>query len=236
MKIFAVRIGDKYGIEYENYLKDKLSEYDLNFIREPFDPRVQLQWNKMSVMNMDIDEPIVIIDIDVLLVNDYKKLFDYTIERGEFLSISGWWRDTSKSEYKLNGGFFKYYPTDCKYIYEKFMKNPIYWQSYYIKNGTTKGPVNGEQHFVEDSVKEKLKLKLIPDSWVTRWCADDTILNGKDYTIWQKEITEKYKNITNNDYIYLGGEFYNDIKLVHFTHSLNKPHNWKDYKYFNKEI
>jgi hypothetical protein len=232
MKIFAVRIGDKYGIEYENYLKYKLSEYDLKFIREPFDPRVQLQWNKMSVMNMNIDEPIVIIDIDVLLVNNYKKLFDYPIERGEFLSIPGWWRDTSKSEYKLNGGFFKYYPTDCKYIYEKFMKNPIYWQSYYIKNGTTNGPVNGEQHFVEDSVKEKLKLKLIPDSWVTRWCADDTILNDKDYSTWQKEITEKYKNITNNDYIYLGGEFHNDIKLVHFTHSLNKPHKWKDYQYF----
>jgi len=232
MKIFAVRIGNKYGPEYESYLKDKLSEYDLNWIREPFDPKVQLQWNKMSVMNMDIDEPVVILDIDVLLVNDYKKLFDYPIERGEFLSIPGWWRDTSKNNYKINGGFFKYYPKECKYIYDKFIEDPIYWQSYYIKNGTTKGPVNGEQHFVEDAVNERLKIKLVPDSWVTRWCADDTVLDGKDYVTWQKQITKKYNSITNNDYIYLGGEFHNDIKLVHFTHSLNKPHNWKDYKYF----
>ena len=232
MKIFAVRIGNKYGPEYESYLKDKLSEYDLNWIREPFDPKVQLQWNKMSVMNMDIDEPVVILDIDVLLVNDYKKLFDYPIERGEFLSIPGWWRDTSKNNYKIKGGFFKYYPKECKYIYDKFIEDPIYWQSYYIKNGTTKGPVNGEQHFVEDAVNERLKIKLVPDSWVTRWCADDTVLDGKDYVTWQKQITKKYNSITNNDYIYLGGEFHNDIKLVHFTHSLNKPHNWKDYKYF----
>jgi hypothetical protein len=232
MKIFAVRIGNKYGPEYETYLKNKLPEYDLNWIREPFDPRVQLQWNKMSVMNMDIDEPVVILDIDVLLINDYKKLFNYPIKRGEFLSISGWWRDTSKNNYKINGGFFKYYPKECKYIYNKFMQDPIYWQSFYIKNGTTKGPVNGEQHFVEDSVKEKLKIKLIPDSWVTRWCADDSILYGKDYLTWQKQITKKYKDLTDNDYIYLGGEFHKDIKLVHFTHSLNKPHNWKDYQYF----
>jgi hypothetical protein len=27
MKIFAVRIGDKYGIEYETYLENKLSDY-----------------------------------------------------------------------------------------------------------------------------------------------------------------------------------------------------------------
>lgn len=232
MKIFAVRIGNKYGPEYETYLENKLPEYDLNWIREPFDTRIQLQWNKMSVMNMDIDEAVVIVDIDIMLVNDYKKIFDYPVERGEFLSIPGWWRDTSKNEYKINGGFFKYYPKECKYIFDKFMQNPIHWQSYYIENGTTKGPVNGEQHFVEDSVRERLKIKLIPDSWVTRWCVDDTVLHGKDYLTWQKQITKKYKEITNNDYIYLGGEFHKDIKLVHFTHSMNKPHNWKDYKNF----
>jgi len=30
MKIFAIRIGEKYGIEYENYLKNKLSDYKSN--------------------------------------------------------------------------------------------------------------------------------------------------------------------------------------------------------------
>ena len=168
MKIFAVRIGDKYGPEYEDYLKRKLPEHDLHWIREPINSKIQLQWNKMHVMSLDLNEPICIIDIDILLVNDYKKLFDYPVERGEFLAMPGWWRDDQS--YIINGGFFKYYPKDCKYIYDKFMSDVDHWQNFYIKNGTTTGPVNGEQHFVEDSVKERLKLKTIPNNWVTRWC------------------------------------------------------------------
>ena len=27
MKIVAIRIGDRYGLEYEKYLEDKISEY-----------------------------------------------------------------------------------------------------------------------------------------------------------------------------------------------------------------
>ena len=52
----------------------------------------------------------------------------------------------------------------------------------------------------------------------------------------RKKIKRFNRKITKNNYIYLGGEFHNDIKMVHFTHSINKPENWKDYKYFNKEI
>jgi len=44
----------------------------------------------------------------------------------------------------------------------KFMSNPEYWMEYYIKNGTTVGPVNGEQYFIQDSVEEKLNLKYLP--------------------------------------------------------------------------
>jgi hypothetical protein len=47
MKIFAVRIGEKYGIEYERYLEKKLP-YEIIWIREPYHPEVTLQWNKCS--------------------------------------------------------------------------------------------------------------------------------------------------------------------------------------------
>ena len=40
------------------------------------------------------------------------------------------------------------------------------------------------------------------------------------------------KKLPNNDYVYLGGEFHPDIKMVHFTHSTNKPHDWEDYASF----
>ncbi len=235
MKILAVRIGNKYGPEYETYLQKKLPEYDFIWIREPINSQVLLQWNKMHGMNLDIDEPICVIDIDILLVNDYKKIFEYPIRRGEFLAVPGWWRDTHKMKYKINGGFFKYYPKDCKYIYEKFMSNINYWQNYYIEKKITLGPVNGEQYFVEDSVKEKLILKTIPDSWITRWVSND-LITDKTNEEWQANLTKKYKDLTGNQYIYLGGEFHNDIKMVHFTHSINKPDEWKDYNNFKKKM
>ena len=230
MKILAVRIGEKYGPEYETYLEKKLPEYDFHWIREPYDSSVVLQWNKMWGMQLDIDEPICVMDIDVLLVNDYKKIFNYPVKRGQFVAMPGWWRDTEKEGYSINGGFFKYYPKDCKYIYDKFMSDIHGWQKYYIVNGTTKGPVNGEQYFVEDSVKERLDLVVLPPAWFTRWVIDEDINYGKDMTLWQVQLTNKYNKITGNDYIYLGGEFHEDIKFVHFTHSLNKPHLWEDYK------
>ena len=232
MKIFAVRIGDRYGPEYEQYLEAKLPEYEFVWIREQIHPDVLMQWNKMSAMNSGIDEPVCVMDIDMLLVNNYKEIFEYPVKRGEFVAMPGWWRDTLKEGYSINGGFFKYYPTDCKYIYDMFMKDIDHWQNHYIKNGVTKGPINGEQYFVEDSVKEKLKLKLIPNSWVTRWCSHEIVIGGRDMKQWQIKTTTKYRKLTGNDYIYLGGEFHEDIKLVHFTHHANKPHEWEGYKYF----
>ena len=114
MKIVAVRIGDKYGKEYETYLENKLSKYELIWIREPYDERVILQWNKMWGMQLEIDEPICVMDIDVLLINDYEKIFEYPVERGQFVAMPGWWRDTKKNGYNINGGFFKYHPKDCR--------------------------------------------------------------------------------------------------------------------------
>lgn len=229
MKIIAVRIGDRYGPEYETYLESKLPEYEFIWIREPIRSDVVLQWNKMYGMNLDIDEPVCVMDIDVLLVGEYKKVFEYPIKQGEFLAMPGWWRDTNKEKYKINGGFFKYYPKDCKYIYDEFMSNTDKWQRYYIDNGITNGPVNGEQYFVEDHVRQKLKLKLLPNAWFTRWMSSEN--NGmteKQYRTWQYNITKKYCYLTGNDYLFMG-DFHSDIKFIHFTHMLNKPHSWKHY-------
>ena len=235
MIIIVIRIGEKYGSEYEDYLEKKLSGkgYTLKWIREPYHPKVTLQWNKMWGMQLDIEEPICVMDIDVLLMGDYERIFDYPIMRGQFLAMPGWWRDTKKSGYYINGGFFKYYPQDCRYIYDKFMENIHYWQQYYIKNETTKGPVNGEQYFVEDSVKEKLELITLPDKWFTRWVVDSEVNYGKSMMKWNVQMARKYREITGNEYVYLGGEFHPDIKFVHFTHSSNKPHLWTDYDKFN---
>ena len=163
--IYAVRVGDKYGPEYEEYLKTKLD--NITFLNESISPFIR-QWNKIRFFNLDVPGPVCVIDIDIELVNNYMELFDYPVQPGEFIGIPAHWKDTAKLGYSINGGFYKFYPQDTKYIYEKFVNDPEYWSTYYVKNETTCGPVNGEQYFVEDSVKEKLDLKLVPEDWVQR--------------------------------------------------------------------
>ena len=60
MRIFCVRIGEKYDVRYEEYLNKKLEDigYKITWIRKPFDDRVALQWNKLDVMRMKINEPV----------------------------------------------------------------------------------------------------------------------------------------------------------------------------------
>ena len=165
VRVFAVRVGDKYGPDYEDYLRSKIP--DIDFIRVSM-PQFIRQWNKIRFFNKPLNEAICVIDVDVELTNDYMELFEYPIERGQFLSIPTF-NDTDEWRgYKLNGGFYKFFPKDTKYIYEEFVNNSRKWTTHYIENGTTVGPVNGEQFFVEDMVKQRLELKLVPEDWVQR--------------------------------------------------------------------
>ena len=116
-----------------------------------------------------------------------------------------WWKDTVKGDYKMNGGFQKYYPKDVRYVFDEFMSKPKYWMNYYIENETTIGPVNGEQYFVEDMVKKKLNLKFLPESWVCRW----KLNCDKAYSI---KLNHDYPH----EWLHLGGEFHPDIKLIHY--------------------
>ena len=219
MRVYCLRIGDKYGPEYEDYINKKLKKYEVIWIREPYSRSIPLQWNKMMCMNLDIDEPIVVLDIDVILTGDYEKLFDYPVERGQFLSIPHWWSQRYP-EWMMNGGFQKYYPKDCKYIYDIFMENPKYWMMHYIREGLTVGPVNGEQFFVEEHVKQKLQLELIPRSWITRWSNEEPT-NEAIQELWYE---------MNGTHLMMNSEWNDSVKLVHFTTSLNKPHEshlWK---------
>jgi len=198
MEIRAVRIGNKYGPEYEAYLKSKIP--NIQFINEERDG-LKLQWNKVHFFNLDINEPVCVIDIDILLINDYMDIFNYPIQPGEFLSMRQWWDPNSKSE--INGGFYKFYPKDTKYIYDTMMQSPEYWMNYFIQNGDKPGPVNGEENFVEKMVKQKLKLKFIPDEWTCRMKED-------------KKFLAKMNNLSSLPYVYLG-EYNPKIKLVHFN-------------------
>ena len=209
-QVFAVRTGTKYGPEYEQYIDSKIP--NVTWIREEIIGKHQ--WNKLIPMSLDIDEPVCVIDIDTSFINDYMDMIEYPIKRGQFIAAQGWWNDTWKDDYKLQGGFQKYYPKDCKYIYDKFVSDPEYWMEYYIKNKTTIGPVNGEQYFVEDSVKEKLDLQFLPATWITRW----EHMSHYD-SEWLISANLKYPG----EWLFLGGEFNPEVRMVHYL-GQHQPH------------
>lgn len=203
-KVYAVRVGDKYGEHYEK----ALPFVDV-WIREE-QPGVKLQWNKLQAFRGE-KCPVVVIDIDIVFMHDYKKLFELPVERGEFLVTRNWWGQDNPCvmNYKISGGFYKFWPEDTEYIIDTFNERPDFWQNYYIENGTTVGPVNGEMNFVEDCVRGRvgdtpMNMKFVPDSWHTKWVYEP----DKDYIC-------KMNNLYDNNWLYLD-QFHNDIKMVHY--------------------
>ena len=201
-RVYAVRTGDKYGQDVEDYINSKIP--DVHWIKE--ETIGKHQWNKLVPMSLDIDEPVCVIDIDMSFINDYMDIINYPIEPGEFVAMQSWWNEEESPDYKLQGGFQKYYPKDCRYIYDKFVSNSEYWMEYYIKNGTTHGPVNGEQYFVEDSVKEKLKLKFLPANWCTKWRCFATTEE------WLMHANIQYPG----EWLFEDGEWNPDVKIIHY--------------------
>lgn len=200
INIYTCRIGEKYDFEYEYNLIEKLD--NVHVLHEEKNG-LKLQWNKLNFFNLDTEEPVVVLDIDIELMNDYMDLINYPIQRGEFLSMRSWWEDKGHTE--LNGGFYKFYPSDTKYLYQEFKDNQEFWENFYIKMGIKPGPINGEENFVEYNVKKRLELKFVPDSWVGRMVKEPT----KE---WLAHQNANYPG----DYFFLD-QFNPDIKLLHYT-------------------
>ena len=125
-------------------------------------------------------------------------------------------------------------------------ENEAVYEKISSENGFTRRDISDEE------IVERCILALINEGadilseGVAQRAADIDVvyINGYGFPIWRGgpmhhanamgldkviEKLEKYREITGNDYIYLGDKFHNDIKMVHFTHSMNKPHEWSDY-------
>jgi hypothetical protein len=240
MKIFCVYFNGKYSPEYVGNLMRGLrrnSTVDFEFICYsdtlnveadrvillPKETDIKIHWHKLKFFDPTFagqtpGEEIIVLDIDQVVVNDIDEMLRWPIKSDNTLiSYNKWWNFEEKPDIRINGGWYKFRSGDLKYIYDKFMSNIEYWQLYYFNNDIVSIPYYGEQNFVQDTVIESGGiLDLMPGQYVVKYQADDKYENLHRAVLY----TSKFKA----PFMMLGDEWYEEVKIVHFTSLLNNIH------------
>jgi 7-cyano-7-deazaguanine synthase in queuosine biosynthesis len=245
--ILTLKVGTKYGSEYVNNLYRSIKKnsttpftlycytedstgLDEDIIIVPLeDPsEFSLQWHKVkfhkiNFANIPTGEKCLILDIDWIITSDMDSILNYQLPERTFGCFERWWSNL-RHLCKINGGFQMYYMGDTHRLWMTFSKNPDHWQSYYVKNGLATGPVNGEQNFIDMHVE--LDREWLPMMWFAKWQEDDWLKIQKN---WNEDVSK-------DEPYYMGGDFAESIKMVHFSNADNliteamEKHDWiKDF-------
>jgi len=238
INILTLKVGDKYSAEYVNklYLNIKKNTKQLfNFYcytENPVDlnPEIkiilldnpddlQLQWHKLKFHQtgfggITTGEKCLILDIDWIIINNLDEILSYNLPKNKLGCFERWWSNL-RHFCKLNGGFQMFYMGETNYLWKIFNEKPDYWQKYYIENGFAEGPVNGEQNFIDQHAKNK---HWLPMEWFAKYEENKWIKINRN---WERDVNpyEPY---------YMGGDFAESIKMVHFSNSENLIHKTKE--------
>lgn len=235
LNILTLKIGSKYGSEYINRLYKAIKRnttLDFNFycytedstgiIEEvniiPLTLRddVVKQWYKIDFHNMpEIEGKCLILDIDYVILNNLDDILGWQLELHQFGCQERWW---SKLTHfcRINGGFQMFYQGQTKHLYDKFYEDPQYWQNYYINRGEAEGPVNGEQNFIDNNVD--MERSWLPSKWFAKYHSDEM---EKLQQRWLEKI-DPYEPF------FIGNEFCESIKMVHFSNADNAMHHYEN--------
>lgn len=163
----------------------------------------QRQWYKVDFFKpgfIDVDEPVIVTDLDWLILDDITEIIDTAVSPDEFITIERWWRENT-CKLKVNGGMYKFFPKTMKKTYDVFYSNPKFWQEVYF------GPqkIEGEQNFVADVVSLTHKIKHFPSEKIYRYTADASL--SEQYAKWYEQ---KF-----NASPMINGRFNRQLALVH---------------------
>lgn len=244
INILTLKVEDKYSSEYVNRLYKSLkrnSTCNFNFYCYTEDSTgldknikiiplvennlVEKQWYKIDFHNMPwISGKCLILDIDYVILDNIDNILNWNLEKNHFGCNYRWWSNRV-DECILSGGFQMFYQGTTKHLYDKFYEDPLYWQKYYVKIGQAEGPVNGEQNFIDHHLQ--LEREWLPMEWFGKMCTGGTM----EYVqlAWMELID-------NTSVFYMGDEFDDRVKMVHFSNSDNMieqyEHEWiKEYWY-----
>lgn len=227
--ILTVLTGTKYSVDDVNKLYYSLLQNTSKKFKfycytdhERFDKGIHIipiekknkkfQWYKIDFFQKDFvkEKDICVMDIDVDIVGNMDFIFD-RVKKNEFRGTRRWWWEHKRvgTEYALSGTMYKFQNGSHQYVYNTFEADIEYWQEYYIKNGITKGPVNGEQHYVQDQIIQNTKEKsFFPIEKIVKWNENDVRT--------QIEVEKKYIEITGLDYLE-NGAFHPKVSVVHYA-------------------
>ena len=171
----------------------------------------KLQWFKLDYFKKDFikNEDIILMDIDLDIVGNVNFIFqEYT----GFVGTHRWWwrwrEDKSNDNFALSGTMYKFKNGEYQYIVDTFEENIEYWQEYFIKNDITKGPVNGEQHFVQKMlVDNNAEKSYFPEQKIVKWSND---------VLSQLKLENDFFKYTKLNYIH-DEDWHPSIRIVHYA-------------------
>lgn len=235
MNILTLKVGDRYSSDYVNrlfYGLKRNSDIDFKFYCYTEDtkgldkdiysipiyerPDVLKQWYKIDFHNMPhIQGKCLVLDIDYIVVNDVNDILNWDLPPQHLGCNYRWW--SMLTDYcSINGGFQMFYQGDTKHLYDRFYEDPTYWQRYYILRKEAEPPINGEQNFVDEHCE--CQRSWLPSEWFAKY--QETEL-GKIQDLW-------HERVDSDDPYFMGGEFNEKIKMVHFSNSNNLIHDYQD--------
>lgn len=187
--------------------KKKLQWYKTDFFKKSF-------FYDNGLVDRPEQETIIVMDIDLDVIGNVDFLFD-PIKKDVFIGSHRWWwrwREDRNGEFALSGTVYKFNIGEFEYIAHIFDKDIEFWQEYFINNGITKGPVNGEQHYVQKMLMDRFcDVSAFPEKHIIKW-------NENDF-YQQTKLQEHYKKWSGNDYIDNENGFHPDVRIIHYAGS-----------------
>jgi hypothetical protein len=171
---------------------------------------IKKHWHKLKFFSPQFGgqqpgDDIIIMDIDQVITNNVDDLIGFPVEENELVSYGQWW----DNNLRLNGGFYKFKSGSLKKIWNDFALNPEFWQLNYYNKGIVHHKYYGEQNYVNWKVKKNnIKLTTTPKEWLVKYTD-----NYKDNLKLNKLYMQKF----NTDYMIMGDEVNEKIKVIHFT-------------------
>lgn len=174
----------------------------------------KLQWYKLDFFKKDFvpHKDIIVMDIDLDIVGNVDFIFD---QYSGFVGSHRWWwrwrEDKDNQPFALSGTIYKFKNGEHQEVVDTFEQDISFWEEYFIKNGVTQGPVNGEQHFVQKVLIDHNKpFSYFPEKHIVKWHTEDFSM--------QLKLENDYQKWTGNQYIEDAG-WHPDVRIVHYAGS-----------------